>query len=842
MKRVLYVFVALALAITLVGTLPPPNKVVTAAPVTCLHVDGEGLANGQAIPGWNVLIDPKATVTTVTASTNSAAVHSGSRGVRVNGDFHLGKALDVVAKGVVTIDYWHFPCPGASTNSGLQIMGQRGDPDRFLSIHKNDQDLWWVEGRQAATYSGGYTHIIVTMNTETGYYDVRINGVPVANQWQVNPASLERLRNGIHYVSFHSGRGALGTSSYFDDLTITSTDTAPNNAPERPTNMSPACGSSNVSLTPTLGSSQFSTADAGDTHAASQWQIRSYGGTYVAPLFDTGTTGSDIVKTTVPSGILAEHRTYWWRVRYQDSNGAWSDWSEETSFTVGPLPILLVHGFQRDKGWTLDDYWRDMVKSLTGDDIGNSENYSWVYNDEDSDSCTFWMKRFDDGNGRVVYISNYTHGESLATDRDIREYAQSLAGEIEVIKKEEQVDQVDIVAHSMGGLVSRAYIESADLALDNPWVVPYKADVRKLIMLGTANSGTPLATTFWADFLANCDENTACQQLAPNSSFLQALNGLGTETGIKNKAEYSAVAGNYFKCWCDDDGCHVLPGPYLGCGQMWVTAKALCRPDYVGLSDGVIPVNSVQLGEIGLSRWFEVPFTHFALNKYTGDLVKKILAAPCFSSETIEIPTSCQARLCSPGELRVYDSSGQITGSVDGVITEEIPGSAFDTAENCVVVFPADDTYRYEVVGSTEGTYGLILTYGEGDEVTHFTAAEIPLALGAVHEYEVDWDALADGGNGVTVRIDVDGDGKFDNTVESDAELTAEEFALAKSVGGGMPFWVWIAVGVAAATVVAVAALVTRRLKKRGSQDGRSLPAAGQRLGRRATRTAADRQ
>ncbi|MCD6408459.1 hypothetical protein J7L87_05355, partial [bacterium] len=26
--------------------------------------------------------------------------------------------------------------------------------------------------------------------------------------------------------------------------------------------------------------------------------------------------------------------TYYWRMRYQDGNGAWSDWSDETSFTT----------------------------------------------------------------------------------------------------------------------------------------------------------------------------------------------------------------------------------------------------------------------------------------------------------------------------------------------------------------------------------------------------------------------------------------------------------------------------------------------------------------------------
>ncbi len=47
--------------------------------------------------------------------------------------------------------------------------------------------------------------------------------------------------------------------------------------------------------------------------------------------------------------------------------------------------------------------------------------------------------------------------------------------------------QVDLVAHSMGGLVARAYIQSLE----------YRSDVRRLIMLGTPNRGSPDAYYSW---------------------------------------------------------------------------------------------------------------------------------------------------------------------------------------------------------------------------------------------------------------------------------------------------------------------------------------------------------
>ncbi|MGA8848455.1 MAG: CFI-box-CTERM domain-containing protein [Dehalococcoidia bacterium] len=112
---------------------------------------------------------------------------------------------------------------------------------------------------------------------------------------------------------------------------VTLTDSPPN----QPSNISPANGAGGISLTPTLQSSAFSDPDVGDTHAASQWQIRTSLGTYSRSLlFDSGTDTSDLTSITVPSGTLSYYTSYYWHVRYQDNHDAWSNWSAETFFTV----------------------------------------------------------------------------------------------------------------------------------------------------------------------------------------------------------------------------------------------------------------------------------------------------------------------------------------------------------------------------------------------------------------------------------------------------------------------------------------------------------------------------
>ena len=92
----------------------------------------------------------------------------------------------------------------------------------------------------------------------------------------------------------------------------------------------------------------------------------------------------------------------------------------------------------------------------------------------------------------TLIANGYTEGEDLFTFpyewRDSNVLTANLLDDrIEEVKSICDCDKVDLVAHSMGGLVARAYIQSVD----------YDDDVDQLIFLGTPHKGAPTDYLTW---------------------------------------------------------------------------------------------------------------------------------------------------------------------------------------------------------------------------------------------------------------------------------------------------------------------------------------------------------
>jgi hypothetical protein len=161
------------------------------------------------------------------------------------------------------------------------------------------------------------------------------SGVDTANKTQITVPSNKLSYNTAYYwhVKYQDSYGNWSAYS-----TQTSFTTVASGAPNKPVNVLPVNRTTDISLTPTLGSSAFSDPDTGDTHAASQWQITATSGSYTSPMFDSGTDSSNLTSIAIPSGKLQLATTYYWIVRHQDSQENWSAWSAETSFTTEALP------------------------------------------------------------------------------------------------------------------------------------------------------------------------------------------------------------------------------------------------------------------------------------------------------------------------------------------------------------------------------------------------------------------------------------------------------------------------------------------------------------------------
>jgi hypothetical protein len=99
-----------------------------------------------------------------------------------------------------------------------------------------------------------------------------------------------------------------------------------------PVLVTPENGATGISKTPALETEEFS-HPAGLTQTMTQWQVGT-DETFGSGIVVDETSDTALTSFTLPDGVLENGTTYYWRVRFQDSEGNWSDWSDTWSFTT----------------------------------------------------------------------------------------------------------------------------------------------------------------------------------------------------------------------------------------------------------------------------------------------------------------------------------------------------------------------------------------------------------------------------------------------------------------------------------------------------------------------------
>jgi uncharacterized protein (TIGR03437 family) len=144
------------------------------------------------------------------------------------------------------------------------------------------------------------------------------------------------------------------------------------------------------------------------------------------------------------------------------------------------------------------------------------------------------------------------------------------------------VTEVDVIAHSMGGLIVRSYLAGKANAKPSTYAPPTNTGMRKAVFIATPHFGTAIAGQLGAD--------VQTQEMALGSNFLFELNtwngGLDDFRGV----DAIAIAGT--------------GGTGLESGT---TA-------YGGLDDGVITLTSASLGFVHPARTRLVPACHASFN------------------------------------------------------------------------------------------------------------------------------------------------------------------------------------------------------------------------------------
>lgn len=232
----------------------------------------------------------------------------------------------------------------------------------------------------------------------------------------------------------------------------------------------------------------------------------------------------------------------------------------------GKFPMILIHGW-KNSGTSNTQSMNKLQLKLDSD--GYFENKGVI---KASDGKSICPSKWD----RAISV-NFEY-YSTGRDKGIETYGTYLKNVIDTVKYCTGSDKVNIIAHSMGGLIGRAYIAQYG-----------SSDVDKLITLATPHYGI-------REWLKSFEEARDVKDMIPNSPFLMWLN----KGDCSSRTKYVSIGA---KTWLDDY--YVLKTDDLHSSEEYY-----CR-DYFDVMHG-LPVQkrdgfvSIESTRLELASLFEV--------------------------------------------------------------------------------------------------------------------------------------------------------------------------------------------------------------------------------------------
>jgi len=470
-------------------------------------------------------------------------------------------------------------------------------------------------------------------------------------------------------------------------------------------------------------------------------------------------SGAKGVNSSNPGQTALEAKYNWWGAKSgpynefanPDGSGnpakgqiSFNPWMNEDPIQT-PDPVIVIPGIMGS--WEKDGKWK----------------IDPIFHTYDNLCEEFLANGYEDGKNFFVFPYQWRNSNI--------ENAKILRDAVNVAKEKAGRPKVDIVAHSMGGLLAREYIESNY----------YESDIDQLITLGTPHNGAPKAYLMWEagefvglegtilkyalnqeakengysdlfnyihnqnnpilslqellptyNYLYDVENDYTLRESYPNkyprNEFLENLNK-AENISVLNDIDFTKIIGKQNRETSTISGFSVVDadmgekwehGYPHGFEIPWLGDQGIRKSD----GDGTVPLISAEAGQIPANRTMPLQSEHNALPTDAQKDVLEILSGKRPENEvnTWLVDDILMGLVFSPVDIQIESPSGKKLGKnfTTGGQFDEIKGAfytGYDTnSEFLTIPNPEDGEYKILSEGTGTGEYKIeIVKISESD-------------------------------------------------------------------------------------------------------------------------------